>query len=159
VSATDAFDEVFRGEFAAVCRSAYLVCGDWSVAADATQEAFVRLLVRWGRVSRYDRPGAWVRLVAVRLALRERDRGLRRQPLAESAVDPPPPETDERLQLLVFSLPPQQRAAVVVRYWLDLPIKDVATALGCSEATARVHLHRARRKLGSALSSEENDVD
>ena len=73
-----AFDELFHREHAAILRSVHLVVGDLEVARELTQEAFTRLYVEWSRVSGYDRPGAWVRRVALRLAVRARTRCPRR---------------------------------------------------------------------------------
>src|SRR5262245_114040 len=63
------FEELFDAEFPAVVRSAFVVCQELSRAEDVAQEAFVELLRHWGRVSRYERPGAWVRRVAIRKAV------------------------------------------------------------------------------------------
>jgi len=51
-------------------------------------------------------------------------------------------------------LPRAQRVAVVLHYLEDRPVADVASVLGCAEATARVHLFRARQRLGRLLTSE-----
>jgi DNA-directed RNA polymerase specialized sigma24 family protein len=63
------FDWLFAEEFPAVMRSVYLIVHDLDRAEDITQDAFVQLLRHWKKVSRYDRPGAWVRRVAIRLAV------------------------------------------------------------------------------------------
>ena len=54
-------------------RAAWFVVLDTEVAKEIAQEAFCRALQRWDRIGRYDRPGAWVRTVANRLAVRSRD--------------------------------------------------------------------------------------
>jgi RNA polymerase sigma factor (sigma-70 family) len=144
------FTALFQAEFASVVREVYLVCHDVGRAEEITQDAFVELLRRWRRVAGYDRPGAWVRRVAIRAALRSVRREARRQPLERRAVvgatGSPEPEARELLEV-VRSLPPQQRAAVALFYYEDLPVEEVAAVLGCSPATARVHLHKARSAL------------
>src|SRR6266536_1356331 len=74
------YEYLFREEFPAVMRSVFLICHDANRSQDITQDAFVQLLRHWKKVSRYDRPGAWVRRVAIRLAVdagrRERVRAL-----------------------------------------------------------------------------------
>jgi RNA polymerase sigma factor (sigma-70 family) len=154
------FAALFEAEFSSVAREVYLVCHDLGRAEDITQDAFVQLLRHWRRVARYDRPGAWVRRVAIRAALRSVHREARRRPLERRAAGPAPsdqPFEDHELLSVVRSLPPQQRAAVALFYYEDLPIGDVATVLGCSAATARVHLHKARRALRERVSRlEEN---
>lgn len=155
----DGFEELFVREYVSIYRSAYLVVGDDGLAREITQEAFSRLLLRWNRLRRYDRPGAWVRLVAVRLARRARDR---RAVEAEAWEDRPfvmDDGTTQRLDLesAVLRLPRAQRAAVVLYYMDDLPIDEVARALGCRPSTARVHLHRARARLAELLGEDVHD--
>ena len=58
----------------------------------------------------------------------------------------------------VRALPAQHRAAVVMHYFEDLPLAEVADVLGCAQATARVHLHRARLRLADLLHEEVDDV-
>ena len=68
------FEAFFRREYAAQVRVAYVILGDDGLAREIAQEAFARALQRWARLASYERPGAWVRLVCVRLALRTRDK-------------------------------------------------------------------------------------
>jgi RNA polymerase sigma-70 factor (ECF subfamily) len=152
----DQFEDLFVREYPAIFRSAYLVVGDRDLAREITQEAFCRLLLRWNRIRRYDRPGAWVRLVAVRLARRTRDRRVVEASMLtcrERVVDD---VLAVRLDVdaAILQLPRAQRAAVVLFYLDDLPIDEVAAALGCRPATARVHLHRARARLAELLGEE-----
>ena len=66
----------FRSEYPMVVRTVYLILGDRGRAEDAAQEAFVQLLTHWRKVSRYERPEAWVRRVgsAWRSERQRRDR-------------------------------------------------------------------------------------
>jgi RNA polymerase sigma factor (sigma-70 family) len=157
-SSAPGFDDVFYVEFRSVARTVFLICHDHERAEDITQDAFVELLRRWERVSDYERPGAWVRRVAIQLAIRSHRRDKRRW-RAEHAVDvsaqPPFSEVDIDVFNAVRNLPAQQRAAVVLFYFEDLPIGEIADLLGCSPATARVHLHRARVRLGRLLAEQE----
>jgi RNA polymerase sigma-70 factor (ECF subfamily) len=127
-------------------------------AEEIAQDAFVQLHVAWAKVSRYERPGAWVRRVAIRLAMRaiRRDRlwALVRRDLVprESAVDAKPELADA-----IRQLPGAQRAAIVLFYYEDRPVAEIAAILGCAEATARVHLHRGRKRMAQIL-GEADDV-
>jgi RNA polymerase sigma-70 factor, ECF subfamily len=152
------FTMFFRAQYPGVARVAYLMTGDRAAAEDVAQEAFVRLFARWRRVAGYDRPEAWVRTVAVRLAQRtaKRRRVEGSQVIDTTAVSPV--RRDHDLWTAVSSLPRAQRAAVVLHYYEDLPVDEVAAILGCSGPTARVHLHKARRKLGAILGEETADV-
>jgi len=154
------FDAFFAQEFAATARAAWFVVFDADLADEIAQEAFCRALRRWRQVARYDRPGAWVRTVAIRLAVRRRHRQRLEVELTDVAagVHNDPDLSDDVLETALRSLPGQQRAAVVLRYLCDLDIDSVAAALQCRPATARVHLHRARRALGDLLGVHDNDL-
>lgn len=155
-----AFEAIFRESFAPVARSAYLVMGDWEAATEVAQDAFVQLLLHWRMVSGYDNPGAWVRRVAIRRAVRARWRDRRaRGNGARSGLEAGAPEVSVDLRQALLRLSRTQRAAVVLHYLHDLPVKDVAAVLGCGEATAKTHLHRARQRLSVLLQEDKEDFD
>ena len=150
------FDAVFASEYKNVLRTTALLLGDVDAAADVTQEAFVKLHLHWAKVGDYDRPGAWVRRVAVRDAVRVLRRRSRQElrAVVEDTFDAPVRVEDLDLRKAVMSLPAGQRAAVVLHYLEDLAVREVSRVLGCSEATTKVHLHRGRRQLAQLLGEE-----
>jgi len=159
VTSTDAeYDLLFSVEFPAVMRTVYLMLHDLEWAEDVTQDAFVQLLRHWKKVARYDRPGAWVRRVAIRLAVealrRERLRSLLERE-AEPAIWPQPADVD--VIRAIRELPGMQRAAIVLFYFEDRPLAEISDILGCAEPTARVHLHRARKRLADLLGEEVSE--
>jgi RNA polymerase sigma-70 factor, ECF subfamily len=87
----------------------------------------------------------------VEAARRERVRTL-----LERNVEPPPIRgpVDVDVMRAVRQLPGMQRAAVVLCYFEDLPLSEIADILRCSDATVRVHLHRARKRLAELLGEE-----
>jgi DNA-directed RNA polymerase specialized sigma24 family protein len=154
------FDELYASERTNVIRTVTLIVGDAERAAELTQEAFVRLHVKWRKVSAYDRPGAWVRRVAIRLAVKDRAREQRRPSglvgyRLQQGADP---IVDVDVQRALRDLPRQQRAAVVLHYYAGMSAAEIADAIGTSESTARVHLHRARLRLAEVLREELDDV-
>jgi RNA polymerase sigma-70 factor (ECF subfamily) len=157
VSDRDAgFTAFFKTEYPALVRTLYLVVYDRELARDIAQDAFVQLFARWRRISHYDRPEAWVRRVGIRMAVRasrrERARpGLERE--LEFATMPRPVDID--LVRAIEQLPASQRAAVALFYLEDRPVTEVAEVLACSETTAKVHLHRARKRLVELLGEQE----
>jgi RNA polymerase sigma factor (sigma-70 family) len=155
VNGDEEYDLLFTVEFPAVMRTVYLMIHDLDRAEDLTQDAFVQLLRHWKKVSRYDRPGAWVRRVAIRLAV-EALRRERMRAVLERKVEPASATVPIDVDVLraVGDLPAMQRAAVVLYYLEDRPLAEIADVLGCSESTARVHLHRARKHLADALGEE-----
>jgi RNA polymerase sigma factor (sigma-70 family) len=62
------------------------------------------------------------------------------------------------LQRALASLPRRQREATVLRYYLDMDVSEVATALRTSEGTAKTTLFRARKALGRALALDEEET-
>ena len=60
-TAEDGYTWFFRSEFAVVVRTVYLILRDQGRAQDISQDAFMQLFVHWSKVSRYERPEAWVR--------------------------------------------------------------------------------------------------
>ncbi len=73
---------------------------------------------------------------------------------APEEPDTGPPEANGVIEAL-RQLSPNQRAAIVLFYEVDLPVADVARRLGITSATARVHLHRGRTRLREILGAEE----
>lgn len=146
------FDTVFSVEYPYVLRTVFLICRDSQLAQDVTQDAFVELLRHWEKVRHHDRPGAWVRRVAIRKLMRVQHREIRRRD-AERGIQPSsvaePADVD--VMRALQQVPVRQRTALVLYYFEDLSIHDVAEVLGCSASTAAVHVHRGRARMGSLL--------
>lgn len=152
------YSAFFRAEFAPVLRTVALMLRDPGRAEEITQDAFIQLLRDWPKVSRYERPQAWVRRVAIRLAMRAIRRD-RLWSLVRLEMLPSPSAQPSRFDVpgAIGRLPGSQRAAIVLHYYEDRPVAEVALILGCSEPTARVHLHRGRKRLRQLL-GEDDDV-
>jgi DNA-directed RNA polymerase specialized sigma24 family protein len=154
-----AYTWFFRTEYASVARTVYLILRDRGRAEDISQEAFMQLYANWRKVSRYERPEAWVRRVAIRLAVRQQKRDRMRAVLERTTVDTPSPGGDAPdLEQAMKGLSPMQRAVVVLYYFEDRPTNEIVEILGTSQSTVRVHLSRARRRLAELL-REEVDED
>jgi RNA polymerase sigma-70 factor, ECF subfamily len=153
----EAFEGFFLAEHGPVLRTVALILGDRAAAEDVTQEAFYRLLVHWKKVSTYERPGAWVRRVAIRAAMRARARSRRAEQPAERASDG---DAASRLDMrsALLRLSPAQRSAIVLHYYEDRPIQEIASLMGCTQGTVKTHLHRARERLAPMLGEEIDDV-
>jgi RNA polymerase sigma factor (sigma-70 family) len=154
-----AFELLWQTEYLRIVRAAYLITGDREEALDVSQEAFARAYERWRTVSRLDRPGAWVQRVAVNLAIswRRRQRIRTRKPVAtgsESTVALPEPLEAEVLAAL-RSLSPSQRSAVVLRYYADWSIEDVARCLRKRPGTVRALSAQGLARLRATLVHEE----
>ena len=147
---------VFRAHFASVLRTVFLVLHDRSRAEDIAQDAFIKLLQHWRTVSQYERPEAWVRRVAIRMAVRDARRENLRTLLERTAqgeaVEDALPDVD--LARALRTLAPMQRAAVALYYFDDQPVQEISHVLQVSESTVKQHLMRARRRLAELLSEE-----
>lgn len=148
-----AFTALYEREFPLAAHAAYVVTGSTARSQDIAQEALTAAYVKWEKVRRLDRPGAWVRRVAINIAVSDRRRSVRqelRDRTPDQRVDGPE-APDEELADAIRGLPVQQRLAVVLHYFHDLPVTEVASSMGCTVGTVKVHLHRGRRNLADAL--------
>jgi RNA polymerase sigma-70 factor (ECF subfamily) len=155
---TAAFERFYATELARLVPMLHALTGDRGLAEDLAHEALDRAHRHWATVGSYDRPGAWVRRVALNLAsnaarrTRRERAALRRVPTGGHVELT---AADERLWALVRELPDQQRAAVVLHYVEDRPIADVATVLEVSDGTVKTHLSRARATLAARLTEQD----
>jgi RNA polymerase sigma-70 factor (sigma-E family) len=157
------------GELIAFCRRVHpllvggltLHCRDRGVAEEVTQETLVRVWERWATVRLAASPEAWAWRVALNLtssrfrrrtAERRAYARLGRRPGAEDAA----PDEADRLTVLaaVAALPERQRAALVLRYYADLPVADVAAALRCAPGTVKSLTYKAVESLRMRLGDE-----
>jgi RNA polymerase sigma-70 factor (sigma-E family) len=149
------FDDFVRGRSTGLLRIAFLMTGDRHAAEDLLQEVLEQMYVRWRRIS--GSPEAYARRALVnRSANRWRRRS--RRPEADLAHhDVPQADHSDGVAIrgvvvaAVRDLPPQQRAAVILRYLADLPVHEVAVALGCSEGTVKSNASRGLDRLRAVL--------
>ena len=136
-------------------------------AADAAQEAFVRAWLALPRFRGDSAFGTWLHRIVARRSL---DRALaaqsrrRRETVLEDAdLLPAPPGAEaptglaRRLEMLMESLSPAQRAAASLFYWEDRAVAEIASALEMSENTVKTHLSRARAALRAAWLRKEGE--
>jgi RNA polymerase sigma factor (sigma-70 family) len=126
-------------------------------ADDCFQETFVSALRAYPRLRPDSNLRAWVLTIAQRKALdSHRARARRALSVADTAVldsrgTSAPGVADEQLWQAVGELPSRQRCAIVLRYVADLPHREIAAAIGCSEEAARRSLHEGLTKLRKAV--------
>jgi RNA polymerase sigma factor (sigma-70 family) len=125
-------------------------------ADDCFQETFVSALRAYPRLRRDSNLRAWVLTIAHRKTLDvHRARARNALPVAEIADvadgaelnSSAAPAREETLWHAVHELPDRQRSAVVLRFLGDLPHRDIAAAIGCSEEAARRSLHEGLTRL------------
>lgn len=136
-----------------------LFSGDPGVGEDLTQETLVRVWERWDHVSRLDSPDAWAFRVGFNLATsRFRRLGAERRARARlGASDVVLPDDTFAIAVrdAVAALPPRQRSIVVLRYFADLPVAEVAAVVGCAPGTVKSLTHNALRLLRERLELDE----
>jgi RNA polymerase sigma-70 factor (sigma-E family) len=143
----------------ALCRFAFLLCGDWHRAEDAVQAAFAKLYLRWDRLVATGAVDPYVRRVVLTSIIDEGRRGwFRREapspgPPDRAAIADPAGASTDRLAVLgaLAHVPPRQRAVLVLRYWEDLSIGQVAQLLACSEGTVKSQAARGLDRLRTLL--------
>ncbi len=142
------FDDFYSSHRDRIVRALALTVGDVHLAAEATDEAMVRAFERWKKISGYANPGGWVYRVGLNWA---RSRLRRRQVVVTAAAvfDDPigSPEVVEALQ----KLSEDHRAVVVLRYYLDYPLQQIAETLDIALGTVKSRLHRAHNTLAPLL--------
>jgi RNA polymerase sigma-70 factor (sigma-E family) len=160
------FSEYFAARRDAVRRLAYVLCGDWHLADDLTQAAFMRLAGSWSKVRDRGALDAFVRTCLVRAYLAEKRRAWRRREDSVAAlpdvaaVTDRAADVDRRLALTgaLRRVPPRQLAALVCRYYLALDIAETANTLGCSEGTVKSQTARGLAALRALLGDSVEDL-
>lgn len=150
------FTEFVVARLPALRRIAYLLCQDWHQADDLVQIAITRLYTHWGRAAAMERPEAYVRTIVIRQFLIDRRSGWSRRVTLPGEVPEPAgawPDRDSALDVnaVLAALPPRQRATIVLRFYCDLPVDQVADVLGCTAGTVKSQTAKGLDSLRRAL--------
>ena len=143
-------------------RFAVATIGNRHDASDAVQDAMVAVYPRWRRLAGPGAADAYARRVIVNHRITWWRRIGRRESLVDGpeigAGGPAPGDAGDVVfaHRLLRSLPRQQRAAVVLRFLDDLNFAEIADILGCTESTARSHVHRALTRLREQLGDDHD---
>lgn len=150
---------LFQAEYRNMVGIARLLVGSGPAAEEVVQEAFVRLLTKWSRLSDPDRAAGYLRSTVVNLArsrLRRRAVVLRHIPLRGRE----PAEPDEyaladeargEMAAALRGLSMRQRECLVLRYFAQLTEAETAAALGIAVGSVKSHVHRGLQALEQAL--------
>lgn len=142
--------------------AAMLLTGDHHLAEDLTQATYAKVFLHWRRVSAADSPLAYARTTLLNTFLSHRR--LRRNTERPAELTPPDPghepDPGTRLDLLTAlgTLPPLDRAVVVLRYWEDRSVADTATDLGLTETAVRTRARRALQRLRPLIDIPERTL-
>jgi RNA polymerase sigma-70 factor (sigma-E family) len=161
VSAERAVTDLYAAHALGMIRLAHIMLGDRQSAEDVVQEAFSGLYRRWPGLSDPGSAVHYVRSAVLngcrsllrRKTLPQAARGLGgQQPTVDSAeAEVLTGEARREVMAALRRLPPRQREALVLRYYLDLSVDEAATTMGISPSSVRSATHRALRALGRSL--------
>lgn len=167
----EAFSSLVQTYQTPVFNLCYRMLGDGYEAEDAAQETFLRA---YENLSRYDRQrplSTWLLSIAAHYCI---DQIRKRRMIlisldGEPFLDPPDKapgpepalsqqEEQRRVQQLLGKLSPQDRAAVVMRYWYELSYEEIAASLSLTVSAVKSRLHRARQMLAEGWSEQETKL-
>lgn len=154
VVAEDPDVRLYRSSYEPLVRLAWMLLGSRELAEDAVQDCFARFLSRRGPSPEH--PAAYLRTMVVNAC---RDEIRRRRRPYRAVPDPLPPDVSDQTALweALAALTPRRRTAVVLRYYLDMSLADVAATMRCRVGTASSLLHRAMGDLRKVLDHEPDD--
>jgi RNA polymerase sigma-70 factor (ECF subfamily) len=154
VDSRPSVEALYRADAERLWNAVRAFAGDQEIASDAVSEAYAQLLHRGGAVSN---PVAWTwraafQIAAGALKTRRVDEARQADPLVEAEhAAREDAYGDADLRDALRRLPNNQRAAVVLFYYADLPIKQIAARLGTNSLAVRANLSRGRRRLRALL--------
>ena len=163
------FEEFLIAELTGLGRFAAVLTGDRHLAEDVLQDALIKVQLRWKHVRGLDHPQAYVRraITTTYLSWHRRWAIRKIKPAGDlsqfdhlaSTRDPAESvaQTDQ-VRRLVATLPPRQRAAVVLRFYVGCDDTEAAAAMGCSVQTVRSQISRALANLRAARDLNEIEV-
>src|SRR5271170_6794112 len=136
-------------------RTAFLLCGNWHTAEDLTQTTLTKMFVSWRRIRQREAVFSYASRTLVNTYIADK----RTKRPGEFVTDAVPelftetigPETRMVVMAALATLPPRARAVVVLRYWADMSVEEVAAVLGCSAGTVKSQASRAMDKLRVVL--------
>lgn len=162
-----AFDSLFAVYQQKAVRTAALITGDVSLAEDITQEAFVICLLRMNCLREPERFQSWFFRILTRCAWKAMEKRARHsmgwgeemEVLIPPVFDCYPSEKKaeyEKLYLALEGLGKKQRTTVILYYFNDLSIKEIAHITASLETTVKTRLFAAKKRLRQALQEPEN---
>ena len=151
--ALGSFEEFYSAKRSHLVRTLVMTLGNRELGIEAADEAMTRAYQRWSDVQTYDNPGGWVYRVAMNWAYTKLRRSKRELP-SIYVTDKPhieDPQFEPKLDAALASLPEKYRAPVVLRYYMDWSMEEIAIAIGIPKGTVKSRIHRGVTALQKAL--------
>lgn len=147
------FEAFYAEHYVGMLRMARLVTTRVHLAEEVVQDSFIELARRWEDVVK---PEAYLRSMVINRGRTRARRAAREQPGPGAEETLPVQEAEAPPELAAVwmamqRLSPRRRAALVLRYYEDLPDDEIAETLGCRQATVRSLIHRGLSQLQEAM--------
>jgi RNA polymerase sigma-70 factor (ECF subfamily) len=159
LKASQSFESFYDGESRLLFRRLWLVTGNRAEAEELMQDAFVRVWERWDRVSRMDDPVGYLYRTAMNLFRKRYRRAVlavrRSAGLAPSQDDFADADDRHTVKRLLATLPPRQRAALVLTEMLGFTPKEAGDALGVKASTVRSLSHQGRESFRRVMEVDD----
>jgi RNA polymerase sigma-70 factor (sigma-E family) len=150
-----------RDRSLALRRTAYLLCGDWSSGDDLVQESLAKVYVAWPRIGATQAAFSYTRTTMLRTYLNEKRKWRREVTFGEVPEHP----TDDRdtaltvtLSGLLRELPSKQRAVLVLRFYQDLSVPQIAAELAIPEGTVKSQISRGLATMRVQLDDDGHEA-
>lgn len=162
-------EKLYRQHFNKTFRTAYLVTRDYQLAEDATQEAFLRAFSNLAALREIEKFGSWVSVIAANYSidlLRKKKKIFFTDNISLHASTSPGDspqesweknETAQEIREALFLLAPEEREILVLKYFNELSIKEIAAATDAPAGTVKSRLFRARKKIRALLQPSEDE--
>jgi RNA polymerase sigma-70 factor (sigma-E family) len=144
----NSFEALYTEAYARMVRLAHLLVGSNARAEELVQDAFVRVYARWDGI---EHPKAYLRQAVVNACRSHRRRHLRESNWRPEHVPAGVADEVNDLRDLLAKLSGRQRAAIVLRYYEDLPEAEIAALLGCRPGTVKSLLARGLAQLRDVI--------
>jgi RNA polymerase sigma factor (sigma-70 family) len=155
--------ELYERNVPDAVRLAYLLTGDREVARDLAHEAFARAVGRLAHLRQADAFGPYLRRAVVNLSKNHFRSRSRERSAVERVTQPEPAPSAERavverdaLRTALLALPERQRAAIALRFYLDLPEDQTAETLRCRPGTVRSLVSRGMQSLRASMEGSDD---
>lgn len=149
------FDELYRASSRRLVGQLYAITGNMTEAQDVVQEAFARAWERRSQLEAVERPEAWIRTIACRLAIsrwrkaKNAATAWMRKAQAEHGVEVSPDHV--ALVTALRQIPEAQREAIVLHHLCDLSVEEISRQTGTPTGTIKARLARGRAALAPLL--------
>ena len=155
------FEDFAQAQKAGLLRYAVMLTGDPHLAEDIVQDAFVKMYVRWRRISRVDRPDLYAKRMVTNEFFAHRRRKSTRLTTLRGDIEDSRQVGDhsdataarDEMSALLGRLPRRQRAVLVLRYYEGLADTEIAELLGCAVGTVYSHASAGLAALRRAVRS------